>query len=349
MDKGILKKLREINGFTQEEVAEKMEVTVNTIQNWERSNKVPKGDDLNRLLDLYEADNNTREKVILGMYNKKSECVCDEETDNFPHFLFEKNFPKTDQAVRNIILNKEEIDLFGYLFYLSKEVYTYKDIYSHLEYNVFNKFGGYFRTNNILKNIRLKTGFDTFNNTYKEYEPGSLAKFIYSYCFDHYDIDEFNFCTLSKDIIMRKAPLLPDMRSIGGVVTNDNYRKDILSHYDMFPTLHVLCSYAKETGYLGSNDAPAKELPEIVKIIYNNFIKKENTVTQFYTQCIDIFTEESQNEKYLSAKKQYLKDKAAYMEHPGLFHKAPDIVATEYNCFIKLTEIGEKFLEWYEI
>ena len=54
MKNNLLKKLREAGGFTQEEVADRLHVATNTIQNWERDFRFKKPEDLHALLDLLE-------------------------------------------------------------------------------------------------------------------------------------------------------------------------------------------------------------------------------------------------------------------------------------------------------
>ena len=68
-----LKKLREAKGFTQEEVAARLDYSTTTIQNWERDLKFKRPEDLHRLLDLYEVADVTRNSVVLDIYGRRSE------------------------------------------------------------------------------------------------------------------------------------------------------------------------------------------------------------------------------------------------------------------------------------
>lgn len=72
-DGTILKRLREEKGFTQEEVANRLDVTANTIQNWERTLKFKRVEDLHSLLDAYGVDDAMRNFIIIDVYGRKSE------------------------------------------------------------------------------------------------------------------------------------------------------------------------------------------------------------------------------------------------------------------------------------
>ena len=80
----LLKKLREAKGFTQEEVADRLDVTTNTIQNWERDLRFKRPEDLHALLDLYGVSDVTRRCIVLDVYGRKSEddCVAMTEKDS---------------------------------------------------------------------------------------------------------------------------------------------------------------------------------------------------------------------------------------------------------------------------
>lgn len=71
----ILKCLRLQAGLTQEQVAELINVTTNTVQNWERNYKFASSEQLHKLLDLYNVDEITRLKVILAVYSRKNDSL----------------------------------------------------------------------------------------------------------------------------------------------------------------------------------------------------------------------------------------------------------------------------------
>ena len=71
----ILKSLRLQAGLTQEQVAELIDVTTNTVQNWERNYKFASSEQLHKLLDIYNVDEITRLKVILAVYSRKNDSL----------------------------------------------------------------------------------------------------------------------------------------------------------------------------------------------------------------------------------------------------------------------------------
>ncbi len=64
----ILKALRKKAGLKQEEVAELMGVTPNTVSNWETLGKFKKSADLHKLLELYQASQKERAIVLQLVY-----------------------------------------------------------------------------------------------------------------------------------------------------------------------------------------------------------------------------------------------------------------------------------------
>ena len=80
----LLKRLREAKGFTQEEVADRLEVTTNTIQNWEREFRFKRPEDLHSLLDLYGVADVTRNSIVLDVYGRKFGDNCAVMTEKVP-------------------------------------------------------------------------------------------------------------------------------------------------------------------------------------------------------------------------------------------------------------------------
>ena len=72
MEKKFLKKLREAKGLTQEAVASIMDVSVTTVQNWERTGCFKTAQQLHELLDLYGVSDSMRNVIVLEVYGRKS-------------------------------------------------------------------------------------------------------------------------------------------------------------------------------------------------------------------------------------------------------------------------------------
>lgn len=112
----ILKKLRDEANLTQEAVATELNVTVNTVQNWERTGRITK-ESLHQLLDLYKVSSSKRDGVVLTIFGDDREVEKENAVDNFPEFLFADR-PDVVATVRNAVLSAEEMELFGYAYYM---------------------------------------------------------------------------------------------------------------------------------------------------------------------------------------------------------------------------------------
>lgn len=65
----ILKSLRKRLGLTQELVAEKVGVSVNTLQNWENGGRIRNPSHLNKLMDIYGIGENLRQMIVWSIYD----------------------------------------------------------------------------------------------------------------------------------------------------------------------------------------------------------------------------------------------------------------------------------------
>lgn len=178
----ILKPLREKANVTQEFVADKLNVSVNSVQNWERNDKI-QPEILHQLLDLYKVDKATRDSTVLSIFGRNEESEED-PIDNFPYFLF-RDRPDIINAAQKAVLSIEEMELFGYSCYIEK---TYKKKYNYFD---FKEFGGYFNSMKMIKDIKHKIGdyLGTINHSYC-----SLFELVY----DHgikYPNTPFSFCS----------------------------------------------------------------------------------------------------------------------------------------------------------
>lgn len=153
----ILKKLRDEANLTQEAVAAELSVSVNTVQNWERTGRITK-ESLHQLLDLYKVSSSKRDGVVLTIFGDDREVEKENAVDNFPEFLFADR-PDVVAAVRNAVLSADEMELFGYAYYMWNccgGEYGYGPKHWPIEYAVFEKYGGYFATQKAIENIKEK-------------------------------------------------------------------------------------------------------------------------------------------------------------------------------------------------
>ena len=336
----ILKKLREESGMTQETVAYELGVTVNTIQNWERTGKITK-ESLHGLLDLYGVDQMMRNRVVLSIFGDN----CTEEksvgVDNFPYFLF-KERPDISSAARRAILSADEMELFGYSYYMSGINGT-NGQYGHgprrwpMEYSVFKKYGGYFATMKMIGAIESKLG-DYIN---PESKKPSLSRLAYNFGLKFPGMT-FTYCALSKKDIASTIDDLPNL---------EGNQEDI-------SVLYSYCKFVEEPIVLGTNeesyikgyDDEHKTLRAIVNSCDSYYYRKpkyELKVDGIKALCFEIEKRESNDADYLKEKEQYLSDRKAFDEHPGLYDKEPSF-DYKFVYYLKLTDMGEEYLKWYE-
>lgn len=124
----LLKNLRNKAGLSQEKLAGKMNVSKNTVQNWEKgTTKI----------------NYDRFPLLAGIFNIPVELLiaefCREEgtkrPDNWPYFLFDDDINK---IIKTLHLNMNQQDLFGLLYiykaeYLQKDRIDFNTIYDDLK------------------------------------------------------------------------------------------------------------------------------------------------------------------------------------------------------------------------
>ena len=157
----LLKQLREEANITQESVANSLGVSVNTIQNWERTGKIAK-EQLHDLLDLYGVDHLKRNRVVLSVFGDTRAPEQKSTVDNFPEFLFSGR-PDIVAVAKGAVLSADEMELFGYTYYMeivnvSNGEYGYGPRRWPLEYSLFKDYGGYFHTMRFISSIQGRIG-----------------------------------------------------------------------------------------------------------------------------------------------------------------------------------------------
>ena len=100
-----ISRLRNYSKMTQEQLAEKMEVSKTTIQNWERGRTKVKPAHLKRLAYLF----NVSETSLIAELNRDNDSMRE---DNFPYFLFDDD-EKLVGIIRSLHLNLNQQELFG--------------------------------------------------------------------------------------------------------------------------------------------------------------------------------------------------------------------------------------------
>ena len=163
-----LKLARTQAGLTQEQLAEKMEVSVISVQNWESGKTKVRVEKLEKLSYFYNIPLDT---LVSEMIRSNSE----NRTDNFPYFLFDED---TNNIIRTLHLNLAQQELFGLLYiyhaeYLDKtemDSETLREDLKRIPYEFISKFGSiqllniaeglyhilqYVQTNFLMRVLRL--------------------------------------------------------------------------------------------------------------------------------------------------------------------------------------------------
>ncbi len=337
MTDNILKKLREELGLTQETVADELEVSVNTIQNWERTGKIAK-ESLHGLLDLYGVDQMMRRRVVLSVFGDNCTEKKNVGVDNFPYFLFVER-PDISSAARRAILSSEEMDLFGYSYYMSRVDNSnrgYGPDRWPMEYSVFEKYGGYFVTMKMINEIEEKLG-DYIKPADKT---ASLSELVYDFGLRFPGIS-FNYCSLSKEDISETVYKLPNL---------EGKQIDISRLYSYCKAVREpVCIGTSKKSYLRDDTIPdiICNIVEVRGGYYSKNTDYEIRLTDVSAMCFCLEKKESEEQEYILEREQYLSDRKAFDEHPGLYDKEPRF-EYQFLYYLKLTELGEEYLNWYE-
>lgn len=118
-----LKEKRKYVGLTQEEVAEKMKVSVTTVQNWEAGKHAPTREKISLLAEICDISKNALFEALTGEE--------EELKDNWPGFLFDK---QTNEIINELHLNRNQQELFGVLnLYEDNFMETYDNTLNFME------------------------------------------------------------------------------------------------------------------------------------------------------------------------------------------------------------------------
>ena len=240
-----LKELRNKVGLTQQELADEVGVSVNTIQNWENGKTVPKGDNSNQYFNaLGIKDPNERRRII----GELSVIECADEADrvdNVPHFLFSDNSYEITH-IMNCYASAEELDMLGYFDYVSaRGVYAKRERRGEerylLEFSFFEKYGGYNATRKKIADAQERLGsmyYDALE--YAEKNPGC------EYCLSAFD----------ETVIIDK---------IGAFLGKTDFKKEI---YDIYECLKTIDAFGTQFFSITNMQVRADREKEIKGILY---------------------------------------------------------------------------------
>ena len=111
-----IKRCRENAHLTQEQLAEKMDVSVTSVQNWESGKNKASLDKCHKLAEIFNIPVETLIKEMIAEEDKN-------RPNRWPHFLFDDN---TNEIIDTLHLNQAQQDLFGLLYIYDSE-YLKKD------------------------------------------------------------------------------------------------------------------------------------------------------------------------------------------------------------------------------
>ncbi|WP_458459071.1 helix-turn-helix domain-containing protein [Pseudobutyrivibrio sp.] len=157
------KDLRKKQGLTQAELADKLDVAVNTVQNWERGRSLPSGENLNKYLKALGITNQVDITRLVGeistaAYSEESK----DELGNLPMFLFSADSQEL-LSIKQCYASAEELDMLGYVEYVRWDSKYSKrerrgDAKFPLEFAFFEKYGGFNATMKKISEARKRLG-----------------------------------------------------------------------------------------------------------------------------------------------------------------------------------------------
>ena len=181
-----LKQARLNANFTQEKIADKMNVSVTSIQNWESGKTNIRDSRLKELSEFYNISLSTLIKDKFGSFDEDIK-------DNFPYFLFDDN---TNKIINTLHLSLIQQELFSMLYiydaeylhkkYMDSDMLTLREDLKKLPYEFINKIGS-IQLLNIAHDL-----FQVIKYIQTDFLIGILKS---------EPKKEFNICTLSKELI----------------------------------------------------------------------------------------------------------------------------------------------------
>lgn len=181
-----ISRLRNYSKMTQEQLAEQMEVSKTTIQNWENGRTKVKSAHLKKLAYLF----NVSETVLISELNRDNDSM---RNDNFPYFLIDDDEELTG-IIKSLHLNLNQQELFGLiclycpdsLQYISQDA-AFQEAIIKIPYEFVCKVGS----------IQFMNLSDGLKHLLKYVEPNFLLKVLKLYPDELFDVTRF-----SKDLII---------------------------------------------------------------------------------------------------------------------------------------------------
>lgn len=322
-----LKNARERCNMTQEALAEKIGVSITTIQNWEKET-LP---DKNHWPAILEQLNLSREEFFEHYENTALPDAEEGSVPSFPDFLFPDNMVN---QIKMMKLTADEQELLG-LEELYSATYNMDEDYRFkvtktgslptLPYEYVRRVGA-FHIMNLSDSLHKKIGehrnYVIAQIKMKSEKPFDIFKCsavqLLHLC-DEIEVDYYNDCrhhhynwgTELRNIIKLLECIADADNSLVIAEANNNHWTNNWKEYD-------------------------------------NYSSFAESIESHSEQWMKIVEKESENPDYLEAKEKYEKDKRFYEEHASMMDHAP--VPPEYHGTknVEMTERGQQLLAWYK-
>ena len=336
-----LRNLRNKVGLTQEAAAEKIGVSVTSLQNWESGINKPSMSNVKKIAEAYETG---CDDLAVGMLEDDS--ARKDVVSNFPEFLFPDSF---NEEIAEKHMTRELQELFGLLY-----IYSYGRRYNSIENNDFDLY----RIERLPYEYVGRTG---------AFEVLTMVEKLRSVLKD-LEVNEV------KDAILKNPRELFDIRTlpksdICDYINRLNYASEELSdserrrrHFNIDQTLEVLrilrehdgeiyllCDDEKSVAYglIKTSTGYDKDVPDEIRA-YLGVPTREGASfgrsDALGTMIIE--KREADDEEYVQKKEQNRKDIEAYNEHPDLYSRKPESFREKYRYYLRITEKGDELLAW---
>lgn len=370
-----LKRNRESNDFTQEKAAEKIGVSVNTIQNWEKDECIPDTKNIKKLSNVYKVK---WQDICSRIYEKNN--MINAEVEDFPSYMFSE---KRNRQFEDIYFTREQQELFELLFvYVNSDFtklamkYSYHDSY----YSSGSKY--YMNSSKSFPNIII----DNFTL-------GNIGSLPYKYIKDKGIIriinmvDEINkiieypLAINIMDYISEHPAQLYSFKNINKYEISDyidreyecntvvlNEEEEIKTNSFTVLTYKFLKCIGDEHMFIGIG-LPAEfknyfEKKQKSRLYYESLasVRLSVSLPKFVNDylinvsndnfCFEYQVFESTNEEYIAKKREYEEKIKFYNEnkdlHPEILGNKPKEYEEEFSVYIKVSDRGKKFIKWYE-
>lgn len=159
-----IKELRTKAGFTQAQLAERMDVTEQTIQNWESGKTTPKKDTMTLLLKELGITRQSDQARIIGELAVANTKESDEfvQLEKLPTFLFSESSGELEM-IKACMATAEELDMLAYADYMSRRGrYARREWRTEssfpMEFAFFERYGGFNKTMKRISDTRSRLG-----------------------------------------------------------------------------------------------------------------------------------------------------------------------------------------------